>query len=29
MILKYLKFRYLFQWSLSNVVAMLRYNLFT
>jgi len=26
--LKYLKFRSLFQWSLSNLVAMLRYNLF-
>ncbi len=29
LILKYLKFRSLFQWSLSNLVAMLRYNLFT
>jgi IS4 transposase len=29
LILKYLKFRSLFPWSLSNLVAMLRYNLFT
>lgn len=29
LILKYLKFRSLFSWSLSNLVAMLRYNLFT
>lgn len=29
LILKYLKYRSLFQWSLSNLVAMLRYNLFT
>ena len=29
LILKYLKFRSLFQWSLSNLVALLRYNLFT
>ncbi len=29
LILKYLKFRASFQWSLSNLVAMLRYNLFT
>jgi hypothetical protein len=29
LILKYLKFRSSFQWSLSNLVAMLRYNLFT
>jgi hypothetical protein len=28
-ILKYLKYRSLFPWSLSNLVAMLRYNLFT
>jgi hypothetical protein len=29
LILKYLKFRSSFEWSLSNLVAMLRYNLFT
>jgi len=29
LILKYLKFRSCFMWSLSNLVAMLRYNLFT
>jgi hypothetical protein len=29
LILKYLKFRSIFRWSLSNLVAMLRYNLFT
>lgn len=29
LILKYLKYRSLFPWSLSNLVAMLRYNLFT
>ena len=29
LILKYLKFRSSFLWSLSNLVAMLRYNLFT
>lgn len=29
LILKYLKFRSTFGWSLSNLVAMLRYNLFT
>ena len=29
LILKYMKFRSLFQWSLSNLVALLRYNLFT
>jgi hypothetical protein len=29
LILKYLKFRSTFNWSLSNLVAMLRYNLFT
>ena len=29
LVLKYLKFRSLFPWSLSNLVAMLRYNLFT
>jgi len=29
LILKYLKYRFLFQWSLLNLVAMLRYNLFT
>ena len=29
LILKYLKFRSLFLWSLSNLVALLRYNLFT
>jgi len=29
LILKYLKFRSLFQWSVSTLVAMLRYNLFT
>ena len=29
LILKYLKFRSRFMWSLSNLVAMLRYNLFT
>jgi len=29
LILKYLKFRSVFSWSLSNLVAMLRYNLFT
>ncbi len=29
LLLKYLKFRSTFEWSLSNVVAMLRYNLFT
>lgn len=29
LILKYLKFRSTFSWSLSNLVAMLRYNLFT
>jgi hypothetical protein len=29
LILKYLKYRSLFLWSLSNLVAMLRYNLFT
>ena len=28
-VLKYLKYRSQFQWSLSNLVAMLRYNLFT
>jgi len=28
LILKYLKFRSIFRWSLSNLVAMLRYNLF-
>jgi hypothetical protein len=29
LVLKYLKYRSAFQWSLSNLVAMLRYNLFT
>ena len=29
LVLKYLKYRSQFQWSLSNLVAMLRYNLFT
>lgn len=29
LVLKYLKFRSMFGWSLSNLVAMLRYNLFT
>ena len=29
LVLKYLKFRSTFRWSLSNLVAMLRYNLFT
>jgi hypothetical protein len=29
LVLKYLKFRSTFNWSLSNLVAMLRYNLFT
>ena len=29
LILKYLKFRSLYQWSVSTLVAMLRYNLFT
>jgi len=29
LLLKYLKFRSSFGWSLSNLVAMLRYNLFT
>ena len=29
LLLKYLKFRSRFDWSLSNLVAMLRYNLFT
>lgn len=29
LVLKYLKFRSAFRWSLSNLVAMLRYNLFT
>ena len=29
LILKYMKFRSQFDWSLSNLVAMLRYNLFT
>jgi len=29
LVLKYLKFKSSFQWSLSNLVAMLRYNLFT
>jgi len=29
LVLKYLKFRSVFSWSLSNLVAMLRYNLFT
>jgi hypothetical protein len=29
LLLKYLKFRSTFEWSLSNLVAMLRYNLFT
>jgi hypothetical protein len=29
LVLKYLKFRSIFNWSLSNLVAMLRYNLFT
>jgi hypothetical protein len=29
LILKYLKFRSTFNWSLKNLVAMLRYNLFT
>jgi len=29
LVLKYLKFRSKFGWSLSNLVAMLRYNLFT
>jgi IS4 transposase len=29
LILKYLKFRSTFSWSLSNLVALLRYNLFT
>jgi len=29
LILKYLKFRSRFAWSLSSIVAMLRYNLFT
>jgi len=29
LVLKYLKFRSSFMWSLSNLVAMLRYNLFT
>ncbi|MGC9042609.1 MAG: hypothetical protein ACP5KG_01995 [Myxococcota bacterium] len=29
LLLKYLKFRFTFGWSLSNLVAILRYNLFT
>ena len=29
LVLKYLKFRSQFNWSLSNLVAMLQYNLFT
>lgn len=29
LVLKYLKFRSLYQWSVSTLVAMLRYNLFT
>mgnify|MGYP007068951931 FL=1 len=29
LLLKYLKFKSQFNWSLSNLVAMLRYNLFT